>query len=43
MKAQIISIVIILVVAIIFSIIGLFIHKEENKVKRYFKWPKIKK
>jgi hypothetical protein len=43
MKAQIISIVIILLIAIIFSTLGLFIHKEENKVKSYFKWPKIKK
>lgn len=43
MKAQIISIIIILIIAIIFSIIGLFAHEEEKKIKSYFKWPKIKK
>lgn len=43
MKAQIISIVIILVVAIIIALLGLFIHNEEARLKSYFKWPRFKK
>jgi|GEM_PF-2220131 len=47
MKAQIISIVIILIVALIIAALGLSIHKEEKRLKSYFKfpikWPKFKK
>lgn len=43
MKAQIISIVIILVTALVAAGLGLFIYKEEKKIKNNFKWPWSKK
>ena len=47
MKAQIISIIIILIAALIIAILGLLIHKEEKRLESYFKfpikWPKFKK
>lgn len=43
MKAQIISVAIILITAFIFAGLGLFIYKEEKRFKNYFKWFKIKR
>jgi len=38
MKAQIISLAIILITAFIFAGLGLLIYKEEKKIEHYFRW-----